>query len=479
MNTMNTSVILPTSATSSDNAIIKLFRYYFPESLPSEVTVATSKYLPGLLEKKARLFPEKGVALFEKILYSEAIENHHALSLMAGLTDYLANIIDSHAYTETGLSNDLPSALPDDLISIPVTAFDPASVRLCSSILKQLDIHADLWENSDCVARFLNSCCHLMIEKHDMEILIFALIRLSEEKENGQESGENAENSDVAVSGLMVMASRIASAKRSESMQPIIKFDPFLKSMLFSLLFRYAGHGDPAARIAILRYLPSLGTHIPQKSWELFQIVRKKPFDDLWSYATPFLINQCNDRFDDVKEILWEMKQERAYDALFAWGNLSAFALISGMITEKRLAEDLDKLKNRDAFAGVLDSFRLYLPSFLPSNRQLQAIGNKPQNFFPSARTFVRIFYHSPYQFDITWFYKWLEQVCRKKPFMAYQICEDIMSMIEVSASIFFILEDVKNVIAILSEAAARNSPSLASAVSKMESKIESKINGS
>gem|GEM_PF-4387874 len=387
----------------SDDAFIKLFQFYIRNSgiCAKVLPEGNREQLGSILKNCSASYPAGFIPFFEKIIVSDEIPNAWATPILEGILCHFlyrfGNLAPPKEWTPK-------SSLPD-------------ATALAKIILSWLEPNPFLWEKIDRISDALNVCSSLPGAADNAEPLLFCQYRLS-----SHEDPEEAENME-ALTGedLRHISCSTVRGKISESVillaSNLLKKKTRLPPLLFPLLIRFATDPHPGVRVSILKHLPLFGQYDTEGAWKLFRAAFQHPHPQLWPYGEPFLWDQCNEHFDNIKHYLARIRSEAFDTTAKTWGKVSALACMLRHIPEDQLINELIALDNQYAWQGVAEAFEVRITQ--KNNRDVVLL---------TANKFLSVIRNGQDVCQLEWFYDWLSELSDAAPYSAIQLYENLLS---------------------------------------------------
>jgi len=392
---------------SPDDSIIKLFKFYNRKTGDD-----VEKYLPiGNTEKMFRILrdrsasdPEGFIPFFEKIIVSDEITNTWAAAIMDGMI--------SHLVYRFGDPDPPKERRPETLL--------PDAVMLAKIILNCLEQHPFLWEECGEIADVLKVCSCILENPEETEPLIFCQFRLASHEDPKKPENQEA----VTEKDLQQVSQHSVRGRTAEGIillaSNLLKKEHLLHPLIFPLLFRFATDPHPGVRVSILTHLADFSQYDPEGAWKLYRGAFQAPHPRLWAHGEPFLCDQSDKNFGNVKHYLGRIRNEAFDIAAKTWGKVSTLACLSGHIPEKRLFREIASLNNKDAWQGLTEAFEVRITASEDKDTSLLTA----DKFIPLINEVKGIC--SP-----EWFYDWLSELSETAPFSAIQIYENLLSGVD------------------------------------------------
>lgn len=377
----------PSDGNNAKNAFVRLFRCYSSDTAACD----SLKNLPPDIESLllqlrncSKADPGAFIPFFDKITVSDTIPDSYAVPIAEGIADYLISNFPS----------DETSDVPSDLIR-------PAKV-----LLHWLDVHSFLWEKCEGISDTLALCCRILENPADAEPLLFGLLRLA-----GHSDPESPKNeASVTAERLNEVSQHSVRGKIANSAirlaSNLLKNGKSLHPLLFPLLFRFATDAHPGVRAALLCGLADFGKYDADGAWKLSDAMFHSPNPFLWEYAEAFLCHQCQENFPKVRVCLRRIELGKTR------GKISAWACLSGPLSEDAFFSELSGNDDDDAWTGVAEAFEMRLTheknrdqAVLIANQFVSVLNRMGNNKRPPE-----------------WFSRWLSELSGKTPLLADQI---------------------------------------------------------
>lgn len=391
---------------SADDSIIKLFKFYNGKTGDN-----TEKYLPienteqllRILKDRSASAPEGFIPFFEKIIVSGDIPNTFAAAIMNGMI--------SHLLYRFGNPDPPKERRPETPL--------PNAVMLAKIILNFLEEQPFLWEECGEIADVLNICA--VLESPEItEPLIFCQFRLASHKNPEKPESQEA----VTEKDLEHVSKHSVRGKTAESVillaSNLLNKGRSLHPLIFPLLFRFATDPHPGVRVSILTHLADFSQYDPEGAWKLYRGAFQTPHPLLWARGEPFLCEQSDKHFGNVKHYLGRIRNEAFDIAAKTWGKVSTIACLSGHIQEKLLFSEIASLNNTDAWQGLTEAFELRITESDDKDTALL-----------TADKFIPLINRKKDIRPPEWFYDWLSAVSETAPFLSIQLCENLLSEVD------------------------------------------------
>ena len=383
---------------TSEEAFLRLFKYYHRfsrDSVEGELPRDNADEMLSMVRRCSASDPDAFAPLFEKIVRSDEISNDYATSIMEGL---IRHVVCRLSHPGECMSD---SPLPD-------------RVRRVRILLDWLARHRFLWEKSGEIAAMVNACADIPKELEDIEAFIFCLFRLADHPDP-----EEAEPDTLTSEGLHDASSHSIRGKTAETAlllaSSLLKRKRRVHPLLSSLLLRFATDGHPGVRASLLKHLPAFARYDSEGAWRLCRAAFQLPHPLLWDHGEPFLSDQCDKNFKQVRHYVERIRNEAFDTAAEVWGKVSAMACLSGHIEADRLSDDLLFLKNEDAWRGVDEAFKERITRADTLHAALL-----------TATQYISFVHEMEKIRQPEWFHEWLSQLSVSAPLSAIQIRENL-----------------------------------------------------
>lgn len=466
----------------SDDALIRLFKFYNQhnrESYEHEHLIGGTESVVSTFRDCCALDPARFIPFFDRIV-SEEILNGYAISVMEGIAYHIR-------YRFGNLQ-------PPSKEWKPKEPLQEGEV-LGKVILKRIYQYKFLWNESYKIAEAVKSCCHVLEDPADVELVIFCQFRLanhqnpeeikqhifSKDKKgiSGDDLAHDALNSirGITAEGSILLALNLLMSQKQ------------LHELLFPLMLRFATDPHPAVRVSILNYLPYYVQYDFDGAWKLYHAAFQEPHPLLWSHGEQFLYYQYHINFDKVQLYLDRIKKEAIETAGETWGRISTLSYLSDHISDAQLFNDLDLLSNNKAWMGAVQVFKANISNansqekcekgllYIINNATITlGLLNEIDSAFEQlnadgtdialqlAHKYISAFEDAKGICGRHCFYDWISKLSNNAPFSALQVCERLLSKIEESESQCHIWQGdklISSAITILREADLVDDPDL------------------
>ena len=389
---------------SPDDSIIKLFKFYngkTGENVEEYLPIENTEHLLRILKDRSASAPEGFIPFFEKIVVSDDIPNTWAAAIMDGVI--------SHLVRRFGNSDPPKSWRPRTPL--------PDAVTLAKVILNYLEAYPFLWEECDEIADVLKVCSCILDNPGEIEPLIFCQFRLA-----SHQDPEKPEDDDTLTKKDLEHISRHSvRGKTGEGIillaSNLLRKEDWLHPLIFPLLFRFATDPHPGVRVSILTHLTDFGQYDPEGAWKLYRSIFQTPHSLLWGYGEPFLCDQSNRYFKNVKHYLERIRKEAFDIAAKTWGKVSTVACLFGHIQEKALFKEIVTLNNKDVWQGLSEAFEERITE--SDDRDMTLL---------TADKFIPLINELKDFCSVKWFYDWLTALSETSPFSAIQLYEKLLA---------------------------------------------------
>ena len=468
----------------SDETLIRLFQFYDQhnrDSYEHEHLVGGTEAVVSTFRDCCALDPARFIPFFDRIV-SEEILNKYAISVMEGIAYHIR-------YRFGNLQPPSKEWKPKEPLLV--------GKALGKVILKRIYQYKFLWKKSYKIAEVVKSCCHVLEDPADVELVIFCQFRLANHQDPEaikqrifSKDKKDISGDDLAVEALNSIRGITAEGSILLALN-LLKSQKQLHELLFPLMLRFATDSHPAVRVSILNYLPYYAHYDFDGAWKLYHAAFQKPHILLWSHGEHFLSCQYHSNFDKVRPYLDRIEKEAIETAGESWGRISTLSYLSEHLSDAQLFNDLDSLNNNNAWIGAVQVFRANISNtnsqekcekgllYIINNTTITpGLLNEIDSAFEQlnadgaditlllARKYISAFEDVKGICKRLWFYDWLSKLSNNEPFSALQICENLLSRIEESKSQCHIWQGEKlisSAIRILREADLVDDPDLIS----------------
>jgi len=468
----------------SDETLIRLFQFYDQhnrDSYEHEHLVGGTEAVVSTFRDCCALDPARFIPFFDRIV-SEEILNEYAISVMEGIAYHIR-------YRFGNLQPPSKEWKPKEPLLV--------GKALGKVILKWIYQYKFLWKKSYKIAEVVKSCCHVLEDPADVELVIFCQFRLANHQDPEaikqrifSKDKKDISGDDLAVEALNSIRGITAEGSILLALN-LLKGQKQLHELLFPLMLRFATDSHPAVRVSILNYLPYYAHYDFDGAWKLYHAAFQKPHILLWSHGEHFLSCQYHSNFDKVRPYLDRIEKEAIETAGESWGRISTLSYLSEHLSDAQLFNDLDSLNNNNAWIGAVQVFRANISNtnsqekcekgllYIINNTTITpGLLNEIDSAFEQlnadraditlllARKYISAFEDVKGICKRLWFYDWLSKLSNNEPFSALQICENLLSRIEESKSQCHIWQGEKlisSAIRILREADLVDDPDLIS----------------
>ena len=468
----------------SDDTLIRLFKFYNQhnrDSYEHEHLVGGTESVVSTFRDCCALDPARFIPFFDRIV-SEEILDGYAISVMEGIARHIR-------YRFGNLQ-------PPSKDWKPKEPLQEGEV-LGKVMLKWIYQYKFLWNESYKIAEAVKSCCHVLEDPADVELVIFCQFRLVNHQ-NPEEIKQHIFSKDKkGISENDLAHDALNSIRGITAEGPILlalnllKRKKQLHELLFPLMLRFATDPHPAVRVSILNYLPYYAQYDFDGAWKLYHAAFQKPHILLWSHGEQFLYYQYHSNFDKVQPYLDRIKKEAIETAGETWGRISTLSYLSDHISDAQLFNDLDLLSNNKAWMGAVQVFKANISNansqekcekgllYIINNATITlGLLNEIDSAFEQlnadgtdialqlAHKYISAFEDVKGICERHWFYDWLSKLANNEPFSALQVCENLLSRIEESKSQCHIWQGdklISSAIRILREADLVDDPDLIS----------------